>query len=140
MALFTVGIRVEYDAQQCLFTIFLLTALWELKVTSLLAFFESFLKEFKSTTVEDAEMDIAAADAIGRLQMNDDANSTPRSRARRGARGRSGRAAQAGRAQQQEPPKLKYMTQLQEIANRARDSITIELDDLDAVGLVSSVQ
>lgn len=31
-------------------------------------------------------------------------------------------------------PKIKYMVQLQEVSNRERDSVTLELDDLKEVG------
>lgn len=58
-------------------------------------------------------------------------NNTPGRRATRsgGAR-RSGRRRPRAAAPE---PKIKYMVQLQEIANRERDSITIELDDLKEV-------
>ncbi|KAF8428118.1 MCM2/3/5 family-domain-containing protein [Tirmania nivea] len=101
MALPTIGINIDYASQQ--------------------AQFEAFLRDFKTTTIDDLETDQAAA-ALGQLQVNDDVGATPRSRARRAK----------GRQQQQRVPKLKYMLQMQEIANRQRDSITIELDDLDA--------
>lgn len=60
-----------------------------------------------------------------------DLEDTPRRRATRSggrARGRRPRRAAAPE------PKLKYMLQLQDVANRERDSVTIELDDLKAVG------
>ena len=96
--------------------------------------FESFIRDFKTTTVDDIETDQAAAEALGRLQVNDDVELTPRSRGRK-ARGAKQTAAtrQRQRQQQQGTPKLKYMLLLQEIANRQRDCITIDLDDLDAV-------
>jgi len=62
---------------------------------------------------------------------DEDLTDTPRRRATRSS-GRS--RARRPRAAVQEP-KLKYMLQLQEIANRTRDSITIELDDLRSVGV-----
>lgn len=49
-----------------------------------------------------------------------DLGETPRSR-------RSGRR---GGRQQAPAEKLKYMSQLQEVANRQRDAITVELEDL----------
>lgn len=62
-----------------------------------------------------------------------DMNDTPGHRSTRsgGARRRAGRRPRAA----VQEPKLKYMIQLQEIANRERDSITIELDDLKEVFL-----
>ncbi|KAF8472813.1 MCM2/3/5 family-domain-containing protein [Kalaharituber pfeilii] len=111
MALPTIAINVDYAAQQ--------------------EQFESFLKDFKTTTVDDTETDQAAAE-LGRLQVSDDVESTPRSRGRRARGGRQTAAARQQAQPQQRTPKLKYMLMLQQIANRQRDSITIELDDLDA--------
>lgn len=51
-----------------------------------------------------------------------DLNDTPH-RSRRGTR-----------HQVMQEPKIKYMAQLQEVANRERDAITIELEDLKEVG------
>ncbi|KAG0138358.1 MCM2/3/5 family-domain-containing protein [Tuber indicum] len=106
--------------------------------------FEAFLTGFKSTLSTEE----AARDALSNLNMEDedeDLTDTPRRRATRSS-GRS--RARRPRVAVQEP-KLKYMLQLQEIANRTRDSITIELDDLrsfedsglveEAVGLVKAV-
>jgi DNA replication licensing factor MCM7 len=89
--------------------------------------FQDFLKSFKSTTSTEA----AARDALSHLNMDDediDVDDTPRRRsARKNARG--SRKRQAATPE----PKLKYMEQLQEVANRERTSITIELEDLSAV-------
>jgi hypothetical protein len=98
-----------------------------------LAVFQSFLTEFKTTTITEAD----ARDALSNLNMDDeedmDMNDTPGRRSTRsgGARRRTGRRPRAA----VQEPKLKYMIQLQEIANRERDSITIELDDLKEVFL-----
>ncbi|RPA97995.1 DNA replication licensing factor mcm7 [Choiromyces venosus 120613-1] len=105
--------------------------------------FEAFLTGFKSTLSTEE----AARDALSNLNMEDeDLTDTPRRRATRSGGGRS--RARRPRAAVQEP-KLKYMLQLQDIANRTRDSITIELDDLmsfedsglveEAVGLVKAI-
>ncbi|PWW72076.1 MCM-domain-containing protein [Tuber magnatum] len=106
--------------------------------------FEAFLTGFKSTLSTEE----AARDALSNLNMADedeDLTDTPRRRATRsGGRSRARRPRVAA-----QEPKLKYMLQLQEIANRTRDSITIELDDLrsfedsglveEAAGLVKAV-
>ena len=85
--------------------------------------FEDFLKSFKSTTSSEA------TDALSHLNIEDEEVElvdTPRRRSARNARG--------SRRQQAVPePKLKYMEQLQEVANRERSSITIELEDLKQV-------
>jgi DNA replication licensing factor MCM7 len=52
-------------------------------------------------------------------------------------RRRSGRARSGRRRAAQPEPKLKYMEQLQEIANRERDALTVELDDVKEVGRLS---
>lgn len=50
---------------------------------------------------------------------------------------RSGGGRTRGRRPRAAPePKIKYLTQLQEVSNRERDAITIELDDLKEVGSV----
>ncbi|KAH0611512.1 DNA replication licensing factor MCM7 [Morchella sextelata] len=104
----TMKLDVDYDKQQTVF--------------------QSFLTEFKTTTITEAD----ARDALSNLNMDDeedmDMNDTPGRRSTRsgGARRRTGRRPRAA----VQEPKLKYMIQLQEIANRERDSITIELDDL----------
>lgn len=85
--------------------------------------FEDFLKSFKSTTSSEA------TDALSHLNIEDEdveLTDTPRRRSTRNARG--------SRRQQAVPePKLKYMEQLQEVANRERSSVTIELEDLKQV-------
>lgn len=99
------------------------------------AAFEDFLKSFKSTVVSEAD----ARDALSHLNMDDeddevDMADTPGRRTTRSGGGR----ARARRPRAAAPePKIKYMVQLQEIANRERDSITIELDDLKEVGYLS---
>lgn len=80
---------------------------------------KDFLKGFKTAATEE---DFAAED-LENLNLEDDTTSTPRNR-RRGGR-------QRGTPRQREQTQIaKYMKQLQEISNRTRDSITIELDDL----------
>lgn len=96
------------------------------------AAFEDFLKSFKSTAVTEAD----ARDALSNLNMDDDdeevdMNDTPGRRTTRsgGARARPRRSKVAA-----PEPKIKYMVQLQEVSNRERDSVTLELDDLKEVG------
>lgn len=62
------------------------------------------------------------------VEMND----TPGRRSTRsgGARARPRRPKPAAAPE----PKIKYMVQLQEVSNRERDSVTLELDDLKEVG------
>ncbi|KAL7275382.1 DNA replication licensing factor MCM7 [Rhizina undulata] len=127
MALPTVRINVDYDAQQ--------------------AAFESFLQNFKSSAVSEED----ARNALSNLNMDDEEEmeDTPRRRSTRASGGRArGRGARARQQQPQEEPKLKYMVQLQEIANREKDSIVVDLDDLaefegtlndEPLNLVSSV-
>lgn len=97
-----------------------------------IAAFEDFLKSFKSTVITEAD----ARDALSNLNMDDDdeeveMNDTPGRRTTRsgGARARPRRAKAAA-----PEPKIKYMVQLQEVSNRERDSVTLELDDLREVG------
>ncbi|KAI5795294.1 MCM2/3/5 family-domain-containing protein [Geopyxis carbonaria] len=96
--------------------------------------FQDFLKGFKSSSSEEV-----ARNALSNLNMHDDVelNDTPH-RMTRGARHQATQA-----------PKIKYMAQLQEVANRERDAITIELEDLkeyeetrsgEALKLVKSIQ
>lgn len=96
------------------------------------AAFEDFLKSFKSTAVTEAD----ARDALSNLNMDDDdeeveMNDTPGRRTTRsgGARARPRRPKAAA-----PELKIKYMVQLQEVSNRERDSVTLELDDLREVG------
>ncbi|KAF8533734.1 MCM2/3/5 family-domain-containing protein [Trichophaea hybrida] len=106
MALPVIDLGIDYDTQQ--------------------EAFQDFLKTFKSTTSTEA----ATRDALSHLNMDDDEdielNDTPRRRSARNIRGSRKRQAAAPE------PKLKYMEQLQEVANRERTSITIELEDLSA--------
>lgn len=64
------------------------------------------------------------------VEMND----TPGRRSTRsgGARARPRRPKPTAAAAPE--PKIKYMVQLQEVSNRERDSVTLELDDLKEVG------
>lgn len=66
------------------------------------------------------------------VEMND----TPGRRSTRsgGARARPRRPKPAAAAAAAPEPKIKYMVQLQEVSNRERDSVTLELDDLKEVG------
>lgn len=84
--------------------------------------FEDFFQSFKApTTTEEA------ANALSNLYMDDNASDTPRRRS-----ARKGAAAAP-------PPAptfhLKYMDQLQNVANRQQTAITIELDDVQRVCL-----
>ncbi|RPA76223.1 MCM-domain-containing protein [Ascobolus immersus RN42] len=103
----TIDLHIDYDNQQ--------------------AQFKSFLQEFKTTIVDD-EAGLEAAAAIGGLTIDD--NATTATPTRRG-RGRKAKAAPTPSRPQRQTVH-KYMKYLQEVANRTRDTITVELDDLHA--------
>jgi len=121
MSLPVVNIGVDYELQQ--------------------ESFNNFLKNFKSVTSTEE----VTRDALSHLHMDDkdediESNDTPRRRSTRSGRRETRRQAPE--------PKLKYMEQLQEIANRERQALTIELEDLkeyeanssDALRLVKSIE
>lgn len=90
------------------------------------AAFQDFLKSFKSTWSTEE----AARDALSNLQVEDDEEEmqdTPR---------RRGKKAQRAPRRQRQPEaelKPKYMEHLQQIANRERSSVIIDLEDLKEV-------
>lgn len=94
--------------------------LQEHQLTAPIAAFTDFLKNFKSSSTE-------AADQLEGLTLNgggeeeydmlDDSDDP----------------APTG-TQSRTKSKLKYMNQLQDVANRLRDEIQIDLNDVDAVG------
>lgn len=90
------------------------------------AAFEDFLRSYKSSTAQ-------ATNALEDLHIEEDGLSDEydfMDDVEDGA-GQGDRRADRGRS-----PKVKYMKILQDVADRASSQILIELDDLDAVGIV----
>jgi len=88
--------------------------------------FEDFLKSYKSSSTD-------ATDALGDLNLEEDGLSDEydfMDDVEDGVPGHNTR-----RRQQDNSPKLKYMKILQEVANRAKDQIVVEMDDLRAVSV-----
>ena len=84
--------------------------------------FEDFLKSFKSSSTD-------AADALEDLNLDEDGLSDEYD-----FMDDAGGANPAQRTRRREKhPKLKYMQLLQDISDREKDNILIELDDLEAV-------
>jgi DNA replication licensing factor MCM7 len=94
--------------------------------------FRDFLQNFKSSQSRSEE---AAADAIGDLNLEGDGTSDEYDFMDDVADGDS---AAPRRVDRSRPTKRKYMSVLQEIADREVSSILIELDDLEEVRLVIS--
>jgi hypothetical protein len=90
----------------------------EHEAEGVVAAFEDFLKAFKSTTVE-------TEDALNDLHINEDEydfmDDSDDNAAIRQPRTRN------------QQPKAKYMNVLQDVANRVKSQILIDLDDLDNV-------
>ena len=85
--------------------------------------FEDFLRTFKSTTSADT------ADALGDLNLGeDDLEDDYDFMEETGGE-------QAQNNQRANKSKIKYMNMMQEVADRTISHLTIELDDLDMVGL-----
>ena len=93
--------------------------------------FRDFLQNFKASASASEE---SAANAIDGLQLDDGASDEydfmddVEGQGQNGARRRGG---------QSHRDKQKYMAVLQDIADRVKTNITIELDDLDLVGSFS---
>jgi DNA replication licensing factor MCM7 len=92
--------------------------------------FRDFLENFKSSQSKSEE---AAADAIDDLNLEEDRTSDEYDFMDDVADGDTSASRRAGRSR---PTKRKYMSLLQEVADRERSSILIELDDLEEVRLV----
>jgi DNA replication licensing factor MCM7 len=92
--------------------------------------FRDFLENFKSSQSRSEE---AAAGAIDDLNLEEDRTSDEYDFMDDVAEGDGSASRRAGRSR---PTKRKYMSILQEVANRERSSILIELDDLEEVRLV----
>jgi DNA replication licensing factor MCM7 len=96
--------------------------------------FRDFLENFKSSQSKTEE---AAADAIDDLNLDEDHTSDEYDFmddvAEDGGGGGGGGGGRSRRAGRGKPPKRKYMSILQEVADRERSSILIELDDLEEV-------
>lgn len=92
--------------------------------------FRDFLENFKSSQSKSEE---AAADAIDDLNLEEDRTSDEYDFMDDVAEADGSASRRAGRSR---PTKRKYMSILQEVADRERSSILIELDDLEEVRLV----
>lgn len=92
--------------------------------------FRDFLENFKSSQSKSEE---AAADAIDDLNLEEDRTSDEYDFMDDVAEGDGSASRRAGRSK---PLKRKYMSILQEVADRERSSILIELDDLEEVRLM----
>ena len=89
--------------------------------------FRDFLENFKTlqSTSEDA-----AADAVEDLTLNDDHTSDEYDFMDDVADGDTTRSKRGGRSR---PAKRKYMSVLQDVADREQSSVLIELDDIQEV-------
>ena len=90
--------------------------------------FRDFLDSFKSS---ESSSEGTAIDAIDDLNIDGDRTSDEYDFMDDVAEDEGGRSR---RARQKHPSKRKYISLLQEVANRDRSEILIELDDLDIVG------
>lgn len=91
--------------------------------------FQDFLENFKSSQSKSEE---AAADAIDDLNLDEDRTSDEYDFMDDVAEDTGSRSRRAGRSR---PSKRKYISMLQEVADRERSSVLIELDDLEEVRL-----
>ena len=91
--------------------------------------FRDFLENFKSSQSKSEE---AAADAIDDLNLDEDRTSDEYDFMDDVAEDTDSRSRRAGRSR---PSKRKYISMLQEVADRERSSVLIELDDLEEVRL-----
>lgn len=91
--------------------------------------FRDFLENFKSSQSKSEE---AAADAIDDLNLDEDRTSDEYDFMDDVAEDNGSRLRRAGRSR---PSKRKYISMLQEVADRERSSVLIELDDLEEVRL-----
>lgn len=104
MALLQYKAPVQYSAQQDIF--------------------KDFLQNFKSF---ESASESAATDAIEDLNIDEDADYDFMDDEETNGNG------QGTTNRRQRTPKLKYMKILQDVADRAKSNIVIELDDLDTV-------
>jgi len=124
MALLTFRPPVNYEEQQC--KIRSTYVLSHRKLMTLAAAFEDFLKIFKSSGTSEAAnalQDLNLDDEDGTSEeydFMDDVEDNNAGRTRR-------------REQRSRDPKTKYMDLLQDVADRKRPHITIDLDDVDMV-------
>lgn len=93
--------------------------------------FKDFLQTFR--TFESAS-ETAAAEAIEDLHINGDSTSDEYDFMDDVENGVSGQGTADKRRKE---PKLKYMQMLQDVADRLKTNVVIELDDLDTVSLRS---
>ena len=107
MALLQCNININYEVQQ--------------------EAFRDFLDSFKTS---DSTSEDAAAEEIDNLRLDGDGTSDEYDFMDDVANGDGGRSRNAGRSR---PSKRKYMSMLQDVADRERTNILIELDDLDEV-------
>ncbi len=121
MALLTFKSQVEYDQQQRKFD----RSIEQFRVCMLTRYFsvafESFLGAFKTskaTSVADGLLDMSIDDDDISDEYDFAESDEEAQEARRAAR------------KQASMPHNKYMDILQEVANRQRDEVTVELDDL----------
>jgi DNA replication licensing factor MCM7 len=91
--------------------------------------FRDFLENFKSSQSKSEE---AAADAIDDLNLEEDRTSDEYDFMDDVAEDHGSRSRRADRSR---PSKRKYISILQEVADRERSSVLIELDDLEEVRL-----
>jgi DNA replication licensing factor MCM7 len=112
MALLQYRAPVDYDAQQ--------------------EAFRDFLENFKSSESASEE---AASDAIDGLHIDGDGTSDEYDFMDDAVNGDGTRARREDRSR---PTKRKYMSLLQDIADRVKANILIELDDLDLVRALAS--
>ena len=91
--------------------------------------FRDFLENFKSSQSKSEE---AAADAIDDLNLDEDRTSDEYDFMDDVAEDNGSQSRRAGRSR---PSKRKYISILQEVADRERSSVLIELDDLEEVRL-----
>jgi len=109
MALLQYRAPVDYEAQQ--------------------GAFRDFLENFKSSQSKPEE---TAAEALDDLNLDEDRTSDEYDFMDDVAEGNGSGSRRAGRSR---PTKRKYMSILQEVADREKSSILIELDDLEEVRL-----
>lgn len=124
MALLTFRPPVNYEEQQC--KLVPLKFLFHEMLMTLAAAFEDFLRTFKSSGTSEA------ANALQDLNLDDEDGTSDEydfmDDVEGGDAGRISR-----REQRSRDPKMKYMGLLQDVADRKRPHITIDLDDVDLV-------
>lgn len=101
-------------------------------LTSIVAAFEDFFANFKSTSTSDA------TEALEDLHIDGDGTSDEYD-FMDDAQDGDGTAARNGRARHNRDPKRKYMDLFGDIANRRRNHVTVELDDLHEVNSTKSI-